>query len=334
MTDDRKLPNMLLTDFSRPARPLAAYDVGRRVGAIARTDFVAFEQAVLPYPLPMQHKAWFALVPTTADNPQDPADLVSAPVVGRTGHAGAGRTRLPAATPARIGAGMRAVPIRRRFCRTTRAFTPRQGPYALLHALLSADLGLAFATTHMRSNISAVHWDGISGVSSATGIADVACRHVDGPLPDAIAALPDELRSLPLPRAVQCIPSPTHSMRVCGWRFLGADRHPGGCSPIRSLSPQRRPHCPGRGAREVITHPIGSNIEILAAIGGDAPGKVSVRTVCCTASCSSWQKRPRAGGVRTLHPRPVEPAGDVRTGCAAPTLAGSETMPCARPSHA
>ena len=38
-----------------------AYDIGRRIGHIARDRFLAFERAAKPYPRPMQRKAWFAM---------------------------------------------------------------------------------------------------------------------------------------------------------------------------------------------------------------------------------------------------------------------------------
>ena len=36
---------------------LRFYDVGRRIAAIPRDDFLAFEQTRLPYPHPLQGKA-------------------------------------------------------------------------------------------------------------------------------------------------------------------------------------------------------------------------------------------------------------------------------------
>ncbi|MEW7987587.1 MAG: DUF3549 family protein [Candidatus Thiodiazotropha sp.] len=47
-------------------------DMGRRVGSLPREQFVAFENAEIPYPLPLQQQAWFAL--TLADPAQRQID--------------------------------------------------------------------------------------------------------------------------------------------------------------------------------------------------------------------------------------------------------------------
>ncbi|MEW8683730.1 MAG: DUF3549 family protein, partial [Candidatus Thiodiazotropha endolucinida] len=47
-------------------------DMGRRVSSLPREQFVAFENAEIPYPLPLQQQAWYAL--TLADPTQRQID--------------------------------------------------------------------------------------------------------------------------------------------------------------------------------------------------------------------------------------------------------------------
>ena len=269
---------MLLTEFlEQTGATVAAYDVGRRVGAIAHADFIAFEQAVLPYPLPMQHKAWFALVQTTADDPRDPLiwflrlSLDEQGLLVQAERDYLLQRLLESVQACRQGADPQAF-LQDNPC----AFTPRQDRMALLHALLSADLGLApsrhyaHALEYFRG---ALGWDQWSFVGYQ-GIADVACRHFDGPLPDAIAALPDE----PLLALCHCLESrPVHGPLADALHArLRLALHRGQtdirvvAALIRGLSRSADRTALVAVLREVLTHPIGSNIEILAAIGGRA----------------------------------------------------------------
>ena len=52
----------LLEFLEQTGAQVRAYDIGRRIGTLGREQFLAFEKANAPYPLPMQRKAWFALV--------------------------------------------------------------------------------------------------------------------------------------------------------------------------------------------------------------------------------------------------------------------------------
>ena len=44
------------------------FDMGRRVSAISRERFIQFEQTEIPYPLPLQQQAWFALTISDPSN--------------------------------------------------------------------------------------------------------------------------------------------------------------------------------------------------------------------------------------------------------------------------
>ena len=73
MSDTDNNPSVtLLHVLEQGVERLLVYDIGRRIGALPRETFVAFEQARAPYPLPMQRKAWFALVQTEARDAAEP----------------------------------------------------------------------------------------------------------------------------------------------------------------------------------------------------------------------------------------------------------------------
>ena len=63
-----------------------AYDIGRRIGIVERDQFLAFENLAAPYPLPMQRKAWFALL-------QLPPGKRDDPVIWLLGQVGDSRTQ-------------------------------------------------------------------------------------------------------------------------------------------------------------------------------------------------------------------------------------------------
>lgn len=52
----------LLEFLENTGAQVKVYDIGRRVGEIERNTFLAFERTDSPYPLPMQRKAWFAVI--------------------------------------------------------------------------------------------------------------------------------------------------------------------------------------------------------------------------------------------------------------------------------
>ena len=57
----------LLGVLEDSGREVLVYDIGRRIGAIPRESFAAFEAGTLPYPLPMQRRAWIAVVQRVDD---------------------------------------------------------------------------------------------------------------------------------------------------------------------------------------------------------------------------------------------------------------------------
>lgn len=270
-------PGTLYGLLERSGAEVRAYDIGRRVGPLDRETFLAFERASAAYPMPMQRKAWIALV-------QRPAACADDPVIWflRLGLDEQGLllqaerdyllSRLLESAQARSrGADPQALlqdnPL---------AFRPREDRMALFHARLGADLGLppsrfyAHALDYFRGGPGWRQW----GFIGYQGIADVACRHDDEPLTAAIPQLPDE----PLVALCHCLESGRPSGPLQGAlaarlrRAMDATPH-----DIDLLAALIRGLSAGAGSApvravlyEVLGHPGGAGIEVLAAISGRA----------------------------------------------------------------
>jgi len=169
------------------------------------------------------------------------------------------------------------------------AFTPREDRMALFHALLSADLGLspsryyAHALEYFRGAPGWEQW----GFVGYQGIADVACRHDDEPLSTAIGHLPAE----PLVALCHClesrVPSPALTEALVGrLRAVLLQSSPDVpliAALIRGLSAGGNVDTAlVRVLPEIFEHPVGSHIEILAAISGRAWEFLGDRTLLDT----------------------------------------------------
>ncbi|MCG6966480.1 MAG: DUF3549 family protein [Chromatiaceae bacterium] len=254
-----------------------AFDIGRRVGALGRELFLAFEQASAPYPRPMQHKAWFALV-------QLPAGVQTEPVIWflRLGLDEQGllvqaeRDHLLNLLLESAHTQAQDTDPRAALSDNPYAFTPRDDRMALFHALLSVDLGLppsrfyahALDYFHGRSG-----WDQW-GFVGYQGIADVACRATDEPLTTAIPQLPRE----PLVALCHCLesrPLGTALVQALQDRLRATLREPAPdvglvAALLRGLSASSAQAQVATLIGEVLAKPVGGHIEILAAISGRA----------------------------------------------------------------
>ncbi|HPQ26308.1 MAG TPA: DUF3549 family protein [Gammaproteobacteria bacterium] len=269
---------MLLTEFlEQTGAKVVAYDIGRRVGAIERADFLAFEQAIRPYPLPMQRKAWFALVQITGDDPQNPLIWFLRLSLDEQGLlVQAERDYLFERLLESAQAHSRGADPQAFLQDNPYAFTPRDDRMALFHALLSADLGLApsrhyaHALEYFRGALGWDQW----GFVGYQGIADVASRHGGEPLPEAIPVLPGE----PLVALCHCLESrPVQASlaealqaRLRQALSTGQADMAIVAALIRGLSGSVDRASQVVALKTVLAHPIGSNIEILAAIAGRA----------------------------------------------------------------
>jgi len=255
-----------------------AYDIGRRISGLPREQFFAFENATAPYPLPMQRKAWFALVQLAAGAPVNPViwflrlDLDEQGLLVQAERDYLLNRLLESAQAQTQGADPQAFLQDNPY-----AFTPREDRMALFHALLSADLGLPpsrFYRHALEYFQGTPGWDQWSFVGYQ-GIADVACRHDDAPLSTAIAHLPNE----PLIALCHCLESGALSTELT--KAL-TDRLQQvlveQAADVSVLAALVRGLSAGDSAddsviqalHEILKHPVGNNIEILAAISGRA----------------------------------------------------------------
>jgi len=269
--------NTLYEFLEHTGAQLRAYDIGRRVGALSRAQFLAFERASAPYPLPLQHKAWFALVQLPDGDPHNPViwflhlDLDEQGLLVQAARDYLLGRLLESAQAQTLGADAQSFLLDNPY-----AFTPREERMALFHALLKADLGLPpsrfyqHALDYFRGRPG---WDQWSFVGYQ-GIADVACRHDDEPLTPAIAHLPRE----PLVALCHCLESralsgPLAEALVCRLQqalVSTPDDSALLAALVRGLSASVDAPAVKAAIQTLLERPRGADIEILAAVSGRA----------------------------------------------------------------
>lgn len=272
---------LTLTEFLEKTRArLHWYDMGRRVVPISRTQFLAFEQGLTPYPYPMQQKAWFALVqqhPETADAPviwflrfelDEQAKLVLATrdyLIHRFVEIASAPT-----DDTDLGEAMQDNPF---------AFAPGQEKMANLHAIVHRDLGLAPSQyyAHARDYLGGKPgWEQWTFVAYQ-GLADFAAR-LDEPdntaiLSEALPHLPDE----PLVALGHCLENHAPPPAVAdslNQRLQAALQDPQASVAVLAALVRALSRTEGLQLLEHLQHilrdPRSSDPEILAAIGGRA----------------------------------------------------------------
>ena len=253
------------------------YDIGRRVGALSRDLFTAFEAAESPYPRPMQRKAWFALVQTGDEDDAEPVIWFLHLSLDERG------LLIPAERDYLLNRLLESAQARQRgedpqtFLRDNpHAFTPREERMALFHARLGADLGrppsrfYAYALDYFRGEHGWDQW----GFVGYQGIADVACRHAADPLDAAIDRLPEQ----PLVALCHCLESQKigssleAALRARLEQTLQHRPEEIGnlAALIRGLASRTAEPAVRRTFGELLTTPTGRNVEVLAAIAGRA----------------------------------------------------------------
>ncbi len=253
------------------------YDIGRRIGALTRELFASFEAATIAYPLPMQRKAWFALVQTSEQDDTEPLIWFLHLSLDEQG------LLIPAERDYLLNRLLESAQARQRgedpqtfLHDNPHAFTPREERMALFHARLSADLGrppsrfYAHALDYFRGTTGWDQW----GFVGYQGIADVACRHNADPLDTAIDQLPVQ----PLVALCHCLES-----QVIGGSLEAALRarltqtlqqRPDEigvlAALIRALASRTTETAVRQAFASLLTTSAGRNIEVLAAISGRA----------------------------------------------------------------
>ena len=255
-----------------------AYDIGRRVSRLSREQFLAFENAASPYPLPMQRKAWFALVQLPATTPDTPViwflrlDLDEQGLLVQAERDYLLNRLLESAQAQTQGSDPQTFLQDNPY-----AFTPREDRMALFHALLSADLKLPASRFYQHA---LEYFQGIPGWDQWSfvgyqGIADVACRHQDEPLTTAIAHLPREPLTALCHCLESCVPSVALTKALSDRLQRVLAEKPADipllAALVRSLSAGGSADVSFTQAlHDILRHPVGNNIEVLAAISGRA----------------------------------------------------------------
>ena len=256
------------------------YDMGRRVCEISRDDFVRFENTDIPYPLPMQQKAWFALVQLRtgpADEPliwflrfdlDEQGKLILATrdyfIQRLLELAGEGADR------ADLGAALEDNPF---------TFKPREDKMANLNALVNYQLGRTSSQyfNHARDYFAGeLGWDQWNFVGYQ-GIADLAARQAEPQIGRLLGEAISQLPSEPLVALCQCLENQTigdalaHALQARLQQALQEKE----TAPyllaalLRGLS-RAREDIRQPTVAMTLQHPGAADPEVLAAIGGRA----------------------------------------------------------------
>ncbi len=267
----------LLTFLEQSDLRVQVYDIGRRIGVLPREVVIGFEQCETPYPRPMQRKAWIALVQVPRGEATQPViwflrlDLDEQGLLVQAERDYLLSRLLESAQAQSQGADPQV------FLRDNPyAFSPREDRMAVFHARLSADLGMPPSRFYAHA-LDYFHgrpgWDQWSFVGYQ-GIADVACRHADEPLSQAIAQLPDE----PLIALAHCLESGHPGQRLRDALIARLDRALAEAEPsialvaalVRGLSGRTDDGAVADALQGLLQHRCAVSIEVLAALSGRA----------------------------------------------------------------
>ncbi|MDJ0741457.1 MAG: DUF3549 family protein [Gammaproteobacteria bacterium] len=275
--DDAPAPLTLLRLLEHSGQRVYTYDMGRRIGRLPAADFALFEAGTLPYPRPLQRKAWFAVVQVSNDTAAQPVIWFLRLSLDEQGLlVAAERDYLLDRLRESAQAGQRGADPQRFLHDNPHAFAPRDERMALFHARLSADLELppsryyAHALDYFRGTPGWDQW----GFVGYQGIADVACRHAGAPLDTALARLPGE----PLVALCHCLESQVAGdaleAALCDRLDAELRRDDGDIGIVAALArglSSRAASAPVRAALgRVLAAPAARSIEVLAAISGRA----------------------------------------------------------------
>lgn len=273
---------LTLGDFLRQTGiEVRVYDMGRRIGRIAPDTWEQFEAATLPYPMPLQRKAWIALAQvapeSTTDQPREPVIWFLRLSLDEQGLLVQAERdyllqRLLESAQALNGEEGRPDLL----ADNPYAFQPRQDRMALFHALLSHELSLpasrfyAHAAEYLGGETGWHQWNFVG----YQGIADAACRLNDATLADAIPHLPDE----PLVALSHCLESRAIATRLRDALIdrLDSAAAQAGCATgtvaalVRALAGSATQTETRQAASRLLQAPVGGDIEVLVAISGRA----------------------------------------------------------------
>jgi hypothetical protein len=268
-------PLTLLRLLEESGHRVIIYDIGRRVGEVPRRTFERFESASEPYPLPMQRKAWFALVQAGETDDVEPVIWFLHLSLDEQGLLiPAQRDYLLDRLLESARAGRRGDNPQNLLQDNPHAFTPRQDRMALFHARLGTDLNrepsrfYPHALDYFSGNLGWDQWEFVG----YQGIADVACRHDGTPLDAAVPHLPAE----PLVALCHCLESQAVSAALQSALLARLASESSTTVPdagivsalLRGVSRRADDAEVRRAIAELMEKPLGADVEILAAIAG------------------------------------------------------------------
>ncbi len=257
-------------------------DMGRRISPIPREHFIAFELTDIPYPLPLQRQAWFAL--SLADPKQPRFDpmiwFIRFPLDEQGKLLQAARDEFmhhlaenQESSPDRDG-------MQRALQNNPYAFQPRQDRLAVFHARLTHALKqpASHYYDHAKDYFDGkLGWDQWSFIG-VQGIADLAARLNQQGNTKRIAKSIPYLPPSPLEALCHCLEngviadSIAEALAERGRSTLG-DEKPNPqvlTAVVRGLSQSRSVEIRNAFVHQLIDHPIAHRSDILAAISGRA----------------------------------------------------------------
>ncbi len=278
-------PSVTLIDFlQQTGAHVRVFDMGRRVVKVPLELFRSFEQAAIPYPAPLTQSAWFGLLfwdERLADEhliwflklPLDERGLLIQVARDEFLH------RLLQAVGTRVQ-GLRGSGVENVLADSPWTFRPKEERLAAFHAKATKTLGLPASRfyEHAREYLAGAHGYNRWPLVSLQGLADVTARlSRDGNAALVAQAIPN----LPAQAyAALCVCLENEAVDTAVARKVEARVHwalandPGNAaevaSGIRAISFTKSGELRRRLLRDVLASSVGTEVEVLAAIGGRA----------------------------------------------------------------
>jgi hypothetical protein len=257
-------------------------DMGRRICAIPRERFIAFELTEAPYPLPLQQQAWFALTLTDRKQPRfDPMIwFIRFPLDEQGKLLQAARDEFLHHLAESLGNAPQGEGMRHVLQDNPYAFRPKQERLAVFHARLTCVLKQPASRfyDHARAYFDGeLGWDQWSFVGYQ-GIADLAARmNRDGNVRRIAKSVPCLLPS-PLEALCHCLENEVIGDSIAEalakrGRSALVDERPNPqilTAVVRGLSQSRSEAIRNGFVQQLLDHPIAHRSDILAAISGRA----------------------------------------------------------------
>jgi hypothetical protein len=257
-------------------------DMGRRIIVIAREQFVSFEKAQTPYPLPLQQQAWFAL--TLADPAQQQIEpmiwFIRFPLDEQGKLLLSARDEFMHCLLESLGSKPQADGMETALQNNPYAFQPKQERLAIFHARMTRNLNRPASRFYDHAK---AYFDGDLGWEQWSfigyqGIADLAARLDQHGNTQRLAKSVPTLPASPLEALCHCLENealPEPIANALAQRGLSS-LHQETPNPqilsavVRGLSQSRKASIRNDFIHQLLDHPISQRSDLLAAIAGRA----------------------------------------------------------------